>query len=398
MARAQFEREAGYAYVSLADPATLSQARHDITGWIQRLPKPVVIDEAQLVEALPLAVKEFVDRAAASDNQFILTGSASIGRTGLGGADPLARRAVRMTMTPLTGWELAEQHGSLVDALFDGELTYGTAPELSDTDLLAAMAYGGFPSYVVPNPTMSRSRLRERISSDITAILSKTAVPDDMINAVIAHDVLDLLLRTPGGIFNASRMGQLLGVDQRTVDRYLAIFGRLFLVHWLPNLATRPAAQTHTRSKVHPSDTSFSVDSLERSCPSILDQRELFGQVLESYVVQQITSATPWARRQTAAYYWRLSQNPKPEVDLVLLGWGGKSVGVEVKAATTVNSDDLKGLRALRKVRGLDRGYVVYTGSQIQEIDDQIWALPVATLSTAAAFGEFDAKAASELG
>jgi predicted AAA+ superfamily ATPase len=199
---------------------------------------------------------------------------------------------------------------------------------------------------------------------------------------VTALDVLDLLARLPGSIFNASRYGQLLDLDKRTVDRYLGVFGRLFLLHWLPNLATAPGAQTHTRAKIHPVDTALSVEALERGGARILESRELFGQLFESYAVNQILAARTWAERSTQAHYWRQAGAPSYEVDLVLQGFGGSTVGIEVKSSSTVGPGDLKGLRALNAKRGLDRGFVIYTGSEVRQLDQAIWALPAAALSS----------------
>ncbi|MET0589832.1 MAG: AAA family ATPase, partial [Naasia sp.] len=102
----------GYSFSTLADPATLDFDSQDPSGWLRRLARPAIIDEAQLLPELPLLLKELVDELGPGTH-FILTGSASIGRTGLGGADPLTRRSRRFTMSPLTQWEIGGQSGSL---------------------------------------------------------------------------------------------------------------------------------------------------------------------------------------------------------------------------------------------------------------------------------------------
>ncbi|MDR1188713.1 MAG: DUF4143 domain-containing protein [Bifidobacteriaceae bacterium] len=381
LARSFLEPE-GYSYTTLADRSTLRFAAEDPEGWVRRPPRPAVIDEAQLLPELPLVLKELID-ALPQENHFILTGSASIGGTGLGGADPLARRASRLTMSPLTSWELAPLGGSVVDLLFDADIRPVNLPEIADADLAADFAYGGFPQYALASARMSRSRLRERVASDTLSTLATGVLPDMAVNPAIALEVLDALVRVPGGIFNASRLGQLLGTDKRTVDRYMGVFGRLFLLHWLPNLATAPANQTHARAKVHPVDTSLAVEALERAGADVLANRELFGQLLESHVVNQILAARSWADLPTTAHYWRQAGAPVHEVDLVLEGYGGRRVGIEVKAAARVNPADLKGLRALRDRKGLDRGFLIYTGTEVRELDPAMWALPVSALRTA---------------
>lgn len=374
----------GYFYVTLADPSTLAEAESDTAGWLRRLALPAIVDEAQLHHDLPLALKDFVDERGPG-NHVILTGSASIGRTGLGGADPLTRRSLRLTMAPLTAWELAEQGGSIVDALFHGDPVAGFGQTIPEHQLLRDMTIGGFPAYARPAGLLTTRRLGDHIRSDITALFGDSPLEDARYDATIARAALDSLLRTPGAIFNASRLGSNLDLDRRTVDRYMSMFERQFLLHWLPNLATSPARQGHSRAKVHPVDTSFAVESLTRAGVDLPGVRESFGAVLESYVVNQIVAATSWALTPTGAYYWRKASASTPEVDLVLLD-DDHLVGVEVKAASTVTARDLRGLRALDAERGLHRGFVVYTGDAVRQLDTNLWALPVSALANANAF------------
>jgi predicted AAA+ superfamily ATPase len=381
----RLSRTANYSYVSLADPGERTLADRDLSGWLRRLKLPVIIDEAQLLVELPLAVKEYVDDLGPG-NHFILTGSASIGRSGLGGADPLTRRSVRYSMSPLTEWETADQSGSVVDVLFDGMPLLGTRTTLSDSAILDQMATGGFPTYRFPaTATTPRQRL-DRIRADIASTFSDSALPDVDLDAGIARVALDALLRTPGGIFNASRIAQSLDLDRRTIDRYLSIFSRTFLMHWLPNLATTASRQNHSRSKVHPVDTSFSVESMTRAGIDLLENREQFGALLESHVVNQIVAASQWAELATERFYWRDAARRSAEVDLVLVDETDRVVGIEVKASATVTDSDLRGLRALSGQKNLHRGFVFYTGSVVKQLDERIWALPLSTLNDQTTF------------
>ncbi len=57
-------------------------------------------------------------------------------------------------------------------------------------------------------------------------------------------------------------------------------------------------------------------------------------------------------------------------------------MGIEVKAASTVRSDDFKGLRALGADLGerFHRGVVLYTGSECIPFGSELYALPMQTL------------------
>jgi len=383
--REQIERQ-GFSYATLADPNTLAFARADAAGWIRTLPLPAIIDEAQLVGDLPLVLKEYVD-SLPGDVSFVLTGSASIGRTGLGGADPLARRVRRMTMWPLTAWELADQPGSIVDLLFDGQPLVGSLDDADDQALAQDLLVGGFPHMRFPGGQQRfRSGWRyETIRSDLAAILSDKVLPDARADSGAAHSLLDGLLRNPGGILNVAATAGRVGVNPRTADRLISVFARLFLLHWLPNRATAASHQSIARAKIHPGDTSFSVESFRRAGIALPDDREAFGAVLESHVVNQLIAGASWAQTFTTAFYWRDAKSQR-EVDLVFEDDRGRRIGIEVKAAGTVHPRDLDGLHALQKKLGLYRGFVVYTGAELRLLEEDVWALPVSVLHDASAF------------
>lgn len=385
MVRHQLEQDAQYHYESFEDPAVRERAESDLPAWVRSLPLPTIIDEAQLVDDLPLVLKTYVDTLGFG-NHFILTGSASIGRSGLGGADPLTRRSQRLTMHPLTRWELAKQNGSLIDVLFDWEPVIGRYPHENDVSLVDELRIGGFPTYVFSPAALTRGRLSNSLASDITAILSDAVAPKMDFNVTKARSVLDALLRAPGGILNAAALGNSLGIDKRTVERYVDTFGRLFLLQWLPNLATSPRKQDFARAKIHPFDLSFSVDALERAGVNVLEKREYFGQLVESYVVSQLLAHAQWSDIRVQGYYWRQAGSPTYEVDLVLIDESERSIAIEVKSTSSITSSDLKGIQAFRKSRSLYRGFVIYQGDEVLQLASDVWALPISVLGETSLF------------
>jgi hypothetical protein len=70
------------------------------------------------------------------------------------------------------------------------------------------------------------------------------------------------------------------------------------------------------------------------------------------------------------------------EVDIVIESPTGDVAGVEVKAAASIGRSDSLGLRFLRDKIGtrFTAGVVLYTGSNTLELDDRIWAVPLAGL------------------
>lgn len=377
----------GFAYYSLAEQNTYDYASRNLSEWVNGLKLPAIIDEAQRIPDLPLAIKERVDRLPNVGLQVVLTGSASINRKGLEGQDPLARRSRRFTLHPLTRREIAQNPGSIVDDLWEGSFDQAFQSDVSRRDLYDLVALGGFPQYALGTQLTTPRERYLSIRDDIDGVLGDTILPGEQLDKTIAHAVLRSLLGLPGGILKVSRIASDLGYDSRTISRYIGIFERRFLIHSLPNLRLAAHKQNVAHSKIHPVDTSFSCELLSESGKDPLSEPALFGGIFESFVVNQLVAAAQWSRHLPDSFYWRELGSKPNEVDLVLIS-GEELIGIEVKAASSIDASDFRGLRALSSDPRFKRGFVIYTGNMVVQEADNLWALPVSALWEKGAFME----------
>ena len=372
------------SYQTLTDPAVAERAQRDALRWARSLQRPAIIDEAQMVPAVSVAIKTLVDTLP-QGHHFLLTGSASVGRGTMAGSDPLVGRATRITLHPFTSLEmdgpLDSPTPSLIDLLFDSPLTSTQAAPPRTADLRRRLETGGLPALALRRVPQSRAAWQNQVYADTLAILGDRVLPTETLDTGTARRVLDSVLRTPGGQINRTRIGQELDLDARTVDRYLGILQRRFLITLLPNLRGGPAHAGRRAPKGHAADTSSTCESLIRAGHDIAGTPELMGQALETWVVNQVLAAQDWAKTSTEAFYWRDNKTGR-EVDLVLIDDRGRRLGIEVKLASSVGPRDLRGLRAMREHGGLHRGLIVYTGADAEEIDDGMWTLPLACLTS----------------
>jgi len=294
------------------------------------------------------------------------------------GSDPLTGRVRRWTLAPLTMAEMnghADHLHHLVEDLFSGSIAGRAAP--GPFDIGAHVDQGGFPLIALsPMPARDRDWW---VRDTTLGLLTDQVLPDERFDTGMALRVLDGILRDPAGILNVNSLGQRLGLDPRTVDRYLDIFERRLLVRFLPNLATNPTRQTRARSKTHAIDTAFAAESLRRANPSALSAPVTLGHVFETWVANQIIPALQFAPIPVHAYYWRDTKTNK-EVDLVLADTENRLVGIEVKSSTQASLDDARGLAALHASIGLTKGYVIYSGTKTVRLAEDCWAIPATTL------------------
>lgn len=375
----------GFSYYTLADQATYEIASEDPFFWVNSIEQPAIIDEAQRIKELPLAIKECADKQLAPGTGFILTGSASIGKAGLDGQDPLTRRSQRFTLNPLTQREIRGNKSNLVQDLWTSTPNPDYRSTLSERELVTQMEIGGFPYYVNTSQQAMGIQLSHQIRSDLKNVLGDTLLPDEYLDHAIAWSILSWLLSLPGDILNVNSIGKILDCDNRTIDRYISIFANRFLIRYLPNLRQLPHKQSFTRSKIHPIDTSFSVEVIRERGHDPITDRTTFGKLLESYVVAQIIPDTQWGKYRADAFYWREAGRDPKEVDIVLLH-NNEIVGIEVKASTAVSQKDLKGLHALAHDPRLHRGYLVYLGEKPIQFSEKIWAIPLGALWDSTAF------------
>jgi predicted AAA+ superfamily ATPase len=83
-------------------------------------------------------------------------------------------------------------------------------------------------------------------------------------------------------------------------------------------------------------------------------------------------------------YHYR--DRDQNEVDAVLEDNAGQVVGVEVKAAETVRSDDFRGLRLMQRRLGerFRAGFVLYCGRESLSFGPGLTCLPISALWTTA--------------
>ncbi len=365
-----------YAYVTFDDEATLTFARSDPTGFVAALPPRAILDEIQRVPGLLRALKLAVDHDR-RPGRFVLTGSANLLLLpGLG--DSLAGRMEIVQLHPLTAAEQARAPGRFLAALLGGRLKPAIAAAApAPLRLAERIVAGGFPEAVARSPARARSwhreylrMLRERDVQDVARVRDTAAV----------GRLLEMLALRTAELLNVSGLGNELDLRRETVEHYLAVCERLYLVRRLPPWHRNQASRLIKTPKVHLLDSGLAATLTGLTAPDWNTQRSRFGHLLESFVVQQLVAQAGWTDPDLR--FWHYRDKDQVEVDLVITR-GRQTWGVEVKSAVTATPADGQGLRRLAEQCGADYqgGVLLYAGANAFSLNDRRnLAMPLARL------------------
>ena len=365
----------GYTYISFDDGVARGAALADPAGFVGDLPERVTLDEVQRVPALFAAMKTAVDRKRVA-GRFLLTGSANVLLVPKL-ADSLAGRMQIQRLHPLAQCELARRAPGFLDALFDGGFRTRRTERLAG-QLAERIAAGGYPAALARPAGRRRAAwyrdyldaLVQRDVRDLARISSLDALPRLLASAA-AQSARLLNVTDLAGPFQLSRP---------TIRDYVTLLERVFLLETLPPWHSTRLGRLVKTPKLHLGDTGLACALLGVDAAALAADRALLGQLLETFVLQELRRQASWYDEPLAFFHYR--DRDGAEVDIVIERGARALVGVEVKAAATVTSADFRGLRKLKEAAGkrFAGGVVLYDGETSASFGDGLRAVPLRAL------------------
>jgi len=367
--------ETGAHYVTLDDLTVLAAARGDAAGFLAGFEQPLVLDEVQRAPELLLAIKAAVDRKR-TPGRFLLTGSANVllvPRV----AESLAGRMEIIPLWPFSQGEIeGAVEGFIAAAFGDAPPEFGRTS--APAHLTDRVLRGGYPEAV---PIESTERRGAWFDAYVTTILQRDVRDLARIEGLTELPrLLALLASRPMALLNYADLSRGTGMPQSTLKRYFALLETVFLVRLLPPWYSNIGKRLVKTPKVMLIDSGLAAHLMGVDEARLAQDRTLLGGLMEGFVAMELVKQSGWSTNPPALYHFRTHEGE--EVDLVLERRGGALVGIEVKCAATVSSEDFKGLRVLAELAGrrFRRGIVLYTGAEIVPFGAGLFALPVEAL------------------
>jgi predicted AAA+ superfamily ATPase len=249
----------------------------------------VVIDEAQRIENIGLAVKMLID--AKLNKQFILTGSSSL-ELGDSINEPLTGRKWEHLMFPLC-WNEIKNH-------------YGFANAFNRLDEL--LIYGLYPEVVTE--TNKRKLLLQLSGSYLYKdILELVPIkkPDLLLK------LLNALALQLGNEVSYNELSKILGVDRMTIVNYIDLLEKAFVIFRLYPFSSNQRNEITSKPKIYFYDNGIRNAIIGQFNP--LQSRMDSGALFENFIISEKIKRLSYDGFYGKTHFWRNTQ--QAEIDFL---------------------------------------------------------------------------------
>jgi predicted AAA+ superfamily ATPase len=250
----------------------------------------LVIDEAQRIPDIGIVLKLVIDNIP--QVKVIATGSSSLDLASKT-AEPLTGRKRQFALFPLSFAEMAAHHGLLAESnLLQHRLVYGYYPD------------------IVNSPGEERRLLQELSDS----YLYKDILALDKIKK---SEQLTRLLRALafqiGSQVSYTELGQLCGLDNKTVEKYITILEQTFVIFRLGSYSRNLRNELKASRKIYFTDNGIRNALIADFRP--IDLRDDIGKLWENFLVSERFKRNAYAESYANSWFWRTTA--QQEIDYI---------------------------------------------------------------------------------
>ncbi len=330
-----------FTYLNLDIIENREYAQTDPKGFLSENKGNLILDEVQNVPHLFSYIQFNVDQKN-NKRRFILTGSQNfllLEKI----TQSLAGRAAIFFLLPFSLEELSGTHYASPN--FHDFIFRGFYPPIYDRSL---------------DPTAwFESYLLSYVERDVRSI---TNVGD----LSLFRNFVRLCAGRIGQLVNFSEMGNELGVNYHTIQRWLSILEASFIVFRLPPWFSSFNKRIIKASKLYFYDTGLASFLLGIRDKKDLEVHFSRGALFENLVIAEIMKSYYNSGNRKLLYFWR--DRAGNEIDCIL-ETGANLIPIEIKSGMTISDDWLKGMRFIQKLSDKivpDKSFLVYGGAETQ--------------------------------
>lgn len=251
----------------------------------------LIIDEAHFIPDIARKAKLMIDTI--QPLHIILTGSSAFEL--IQNAAPLTGRTITLHMHPLaqSEWQESENAIQTTENLPD-RLIYGSYPELSSiSDYREKVFY-----------------INELVN---TYLLKDILIFEQIRNAQVMKDLLVLLAYQVGSEVSVNELGKQLGISKNTVERYLDLFEKAFILFPLQGYSNNLRKEVSKSKKYYFWDNGIR-NALINDFSNVSTRNDI-GALWEQYFIQERRKHKDYNLEIYQHYFWRTYD--QQEIDLI---------------------------------------------------------------------------------
>ncbi len=266
----------------------------------------LVIDEAQKIANIGMGLKILVDNVP--NIRIIVTGSSSFELAGQVG-EPLTGRKATLNLYPIAQIEYRKM--------------LNNAFELKQK-LPVFLIFGSYPAVLTAEPRQEKIRILQELADSY--LVKDILALDKIKKSKIILDLLRLLAFQIGNEVSLSELGQKLGLDYKTVYRYLDLLEKAFVIIRLSGFSRNLRNEINRKNKYYFYDTG--IRNAVISNFNDLAMRDDVGGLWENFLVAERIKNQEYSPIYANNYFWRTWQ--QKEIDWIEER-GGHLYGFEFK-------------------------------------------------------------------
>lgn len=252
--------------------------------------KTLIIDEAQRVEDIGLTLKLIVDQI--KDVKVIATGSSAFELSNKTN-EPLTGRKWEYQLYPISFEEMVNHHGLLNEKrLLQQRLVFGYYPE------------------IVNHPNDEKQRLKQLVDSYLykdILIWERILKPEKL------EKLLQALAFQLGNEVSYHELGQLAGLDNQTVEKYIQLLEKAFIIFRLGALNRNLRNELKKSRKIYFYDNGLRNTIINNF--NAVTLRDDVGALWENFLMSERQKFLAYHNVEALKYFWRT--HAQQEIDYV---------------------------------------------------------------------------------
>lgn len=319
----------GYRYATFDDPALVDLFFSDPQKFLRIYDNQVIFDEVQKVPSLFSLIKMAVDEDRKTVGKYVLTGSSQFAFI-RGVTESLAGRIGLLTQLPFQVAEMPTKHRK------------------------EAVYKGSYPELVEKNYALSQDWYASYLDTYLTKDVSALANIGDKRNFL---RLIYLLAANTAQILNYSRFATDIGVDVKTIQRWISVLEASYIIFLLPPYFKNYGKRIVKSPKIYFYDTGLVSYLTGVTTKTLFENGPMAGSIFENHVVAEVMKREKHLRSNSELFFLRTSHGE--EIDLIVDRKSSRDL-VEIKHGETFSPRMTRAIETF--IEEGDRGFLLYQG------------------------------------